>query len=54
VEAGEAAEAAAAEAVLLDAARAKTTVGECPAECKTLKLKTKLPEGLPGNDSHGP
>lgn len=50
VEEAEAAEAAAAEAALLDAARFKTTIGDCPAECKTLKLKTKLPDGMPGNE----
>ena len=47
VEAAEAAAAKAAEAAELDAARAKTTLGETPAECKTLRLKTKLPEGMP-------
>lgn len=43
-------EAAAATAARLDAARAKTTIGDLPTECKTLRLKTKLPEGLPGEE----
>lgn len=50
VEEQEKVEAAAARAASLDAARAKTSIGEAPTESKTLRLKTKLPEGMPGNE----
>eukprot|EP01046_Picozoa_sp_COSAG06_P032004 COSAG06_NODE_3165_length_5745_cov_3.246900_5_plen_300_part_00 len=50
VEEQEQAAAAAEAATKLAAARAKTTIGEAPTECKTLRLKTKLPEGMPGKE----
>ena len=50
VEEQEKLETAAARAASLDAARTKTSIGEAPTESRTLRLKTKLPEGMPGNE----
>ena len=50
VEKQEKLDAAAASAASLNAERAKTSIGEAPTESKALRLKTKLPEGLPGNE----